>query len=74
MATIRSNAEQLLRDSYRQVKQSMPFMEWLELESENDPCFWMWLFDDENLESPTSLTEEHEELYKKFIEILECNL
>ncbi|GAE15801.1 hypothetical protein JCM6292_2135 [Bacteroides pyogenes JCM 6292] len=52
----------------------MPFMEWLELESENDPCFWMWLFDDENLESPTSLTEEHEELYKKFIEILECNL
>lgn len=51
MATIRirSNAEQLLRDSYRQGKHEISFMEWLELESEGDPDFWRWLFDDGTL-------------------------
>lgn len=67
MATIRTNAEQLLRESYQQVKQSMPFMEWLELESENEPDFWAWLFDDENLYSHSLLTEEHKELYQEFL-------
>ena len=68
MATIRNNAEQLLKESYRQVKQSMPFMEWLQLESENDPDFWRWLFDDGDLNGEYTLTDEHKELYKEFLE------
>lgn len=70
MATIRTNAKEILKENYRQVKQFMPFMEWLQLESENDPDFWMWLFDDENLESPTLLTDEHRQLYIDFLK--EC--
>lgn len=42
-------------------------MEWLELESENEPDFWAWLFDDENLYSHSLLTEEHKELYQEFL-------
>lgn len=72
MATIRirSNAEQLLRDSYRQGKHEISFMEWLELESEGDPDFWRWLFDDGDLDGEYTLTDEHKELYKEFLENL----
>ncbi|MBR8726263.1 hypothetical protein [Bacteroides pyogenes] len=70
MATIRTNAEEILKENYRQGKHEISFMEWLELESENDPYFWMWLFNDENLESPTLLTDEHRQLYIDFLK--EC--
>lgn len=46
----------------------MPFMEWLQLESENDPDFWRWLFDDGDLDGEYTLTDEHKELYKEFLE------
>lgn len=40
---------QILRENYDSVEQSMSFREWVDLTSENDPSFFRWLFEVDNL-------------------------
>lgn len=71
METIRSNAEQILRENYRGVenKELMSFKEWVENESIADPYFWFWLFPDaDNLDE--GMTKKQKREWKEFFDEL----
>lgn len=44
---IRSNAKQILLENYGQTNKEFSFAGWIELEAENDPNFFRWLFDED---------------------------
>jgi len=70
MKTIRSNAEQLLREVYEGVedKEAMSLSEWIENESISDPNFWYWLFPDaENFDSGEGISEEQKNEYNDLL-------
>lgn len=45
----------------------MSFAEYVEREADNDPFFWGWLFEDENLESSADLTAEQREEFESLL-------
>lgn len=45
----------------------MSLAEYIRREASNDPFFWGWLFEDENLESPADLTEEQREEFESLL-------
>ena len=75
MKTIRSNAEQILRENYKGVedKEDISLKEWVENESVNDPNFYYWLFPDaENLDGDfgSGITDEQKEEFDNFMKSL----
>lgn len=49
---------QILNEIFNQVEQTQPFSEWVKLESENDPGFFRWLFEIDELEDFFCVDEE----------------
>lgn len=45
----------------------MSFAEYVEREADNDPRFFAWLFEDEDLESPADLTAEQREEFENLL-------
>lgn len=45
----------------------MSFAEYVEREADNDPRFFAWLFEDENLESLADLTAEQREEFESLL-------
>ena len=45
----------------------MSFSAYVEREADNDPFFWGWLFEDENLESSADLTAEQREEFESLL-------
>lgn len=45
----------------------MSLAEYIRREASNDPFFWGWLFDDENLESSADLTAEQREEFESLL-------
>lgn len=73
MKTIRSNAAQILRENYKGVedKEHTPIAEWCELESQSDPGFYRFLFNDEYISDfGSNLTDEEKEIAVEFFETL----
>lgn len=45
----------------------MSLAEYIRREASNDPFFWGWLFEDENLESSADLTAEQREEFESML-------
>ena len=76
MATIRSNAAQLLSENYSNVenKEAISLREWVEIESEANPYFFYWLFPDvENLTGDfgEGLTEKQRAEFNELLDLLD---
>ena len=73
MKTIRSNAEQILRYYYEDVenKENTTIAEFCELESQSEPGFYRFLFNDEDISDfGSNLTDEEKEIAAEFFETL----
>lgn len=72
MNEIRSNARQILEESCKMNNSEYSIKEYVETEAENDPCFFSWLFNDEEIEDfGSNLNEEQENAYNEFLETLQ---
>lgn len=69
MKAIRSNAEQVLRENYNlYCDKSQTFREYVDCESQSDPGFFRWLFDEEfKNDFDSDLTEEQKDLFQIFL-------
>ena len=76
MKTIRSNAEQLIREHYYKYiegKEIISLKKWLENESKCDPGFFYWLFPNaENLTGDfgRGITDDQKEEYNNLLSLL----
>ena len=62
---------QVLTENYNNsiaAGETCEFAEWVKLESQSDPNFYRWLFDDENLQDFSA--GEHEEEFEEFCNAL----
>ena len=69
----REYKEQILREQYDYYianGDDITLREYVEREAENDPLFFIWLFDDGELDSPVKMNDEQKEEYKNFLEEL----
>ena len=69
---MRTNAEQILRENYKSVEDaSMSFAEYVKLESESDPNFFRFFFNEEfENDFDLDLTQEQEEEFKSYLKNL----
>lgn len=68
---IKSNAEQILREYYEEVEGYITFREYVEFESDSDPGFFAWLFDDSDIDDfGKNLTSEQKEMFEDFLNSL----
>jgi len=59
MKTIRTNAQQVISENFKQVENSTTIANYAELEAQSDPGFYRWLFNDENISDfGSNLTNE----------------
>ena len=65
---LRSHAKELLKERYRQGHGEQSFPEWLQMESENDPNFFRWLFEDESNLADWQIRDMHSAKWNKFLE------
>lgn len=71
MNKIRSNARQILEESWKMNNSEYSIKEYVETEADNDPCFFSWLFNDEEIEDfGRNLNEEQKDAYNEFVEML----
>ncbi len=74
MAAIISNAKQILREQYDTYidPSTTSFKEYVEMCAEEDPKFFLWLFEGGDIENDydIDLTEEHRELFDEFLSSL----
>lgn len=71
MNKIRSNARQILEEQYKSSLSDCTLREYVLTESENDPNFFRWLFNEDfDDDFDTSLSDEQRELYNEFLETL----
>lgn len=81
MKKVAAYAEQVLNENYRRFvskwEETNPndepytIAEWCELECENDPYFYRWLFGDGDIEDfGSDLTDEEKEIAIKYFESL----
>lgn len=70
----REYKEQILRESYNEYiengSDNITLREYVEREAENDPGFFIWLFDDGELDRISKLSDEQREEFKEFLEEL----
>lgn len=72
MNEIRSNARQILEKSCKTYNSELSIKEYVEIEAENDPYFFSWLFDTEDIEDfGNNLNEEQKNAYNEFLETLQ---
>lgn len=72
MRQIRSNAVQILIESYREVEGCITLREYVELSADSEPGFFRWLFDDDGCgEYGVEMTEDDEEVYHTFLSELD---
>jgi hypothetical protein len=68
----KENKKQVLVENFSAYNGEEPatLKGYVERESENDPNFFGWLFDDGNIESYSDLTDEQRQRYKEFLDSL----
>lgn len=66
---MRTNAEHVLRENFKEVVGNISFAEYVKLESESDPGFFGWFFD-EQIDDAFDLTQEQEEEFENFLKRL----
>ena len=59
---------QVLTENYNNSGETCEFAEWVKLESQSDPNFFRWLFEDENLQDFSA--GEYEEEFVEFCDAL----
>ena len=59
---------QVLTENYNNSGETCEFAEWVKLESQSDPNFFRWLFDDDSLQDFSA--GEHEEEFLEFCNAL----
>lgn len=65
---IRSNAKQVLMESYREVEGDITFREYVVCESQSDPGFFRWLFCDSNIDDfGDGISTEEKDMYDEFL-------
>jgi hypothetical protein len=72
MITYIENKKQILVWSFNEYKfnggeEPATLREYVERESDNDPYFFGWLFDNGDIESYADLTDEQKQEYKDFL-------
>ena len=65
---IKSIKLQQLEENFKASESEMSFAEYVKRESENDPSFWGWLFDDGNLEDYSDLSLEQSNSFDEMLE------
>lgn len=71
MKAIRTNAEQVLRENFENTT-DMTFAEYVSSESNSDPNFFRWLFNEEfENDFDSDLTDEQKETFNNFL--TNCN-
>ena len=71
MNKIRSNARQIIEEQYKSSSSDCTLREYVLTESENDPNFFRWLFNEELDEDfDMSLSNEQRVSYNEFLETL----
>lgn len=73
MVKIQSVAYQALREDYNMYcEPETPFREYVECNSQSDPNFFRWLFNESfDNDFDSDLTQEHREAFQNFLD--ECN-
>lgn len=66
---MRTNAEQILRENFKNVEGGISFAEYVKLESESDPNFFSWFFD-ESIDDAFDLSQDQEEEFESFLKRL----
>ena len=61
---------QQLRENFNRSKSEMSFGEYVKRESENDPDFFRWLFDDDNLDGYSTLSIEQSNEFDEMLETI----
>ncbi|MDO5525667.1 MAG: hypothetical protein Q4F85_06280 [Prevotella sp.] len=65
---IKNNAEQVIREHYEEVEGEITLREYVECESQSDPDFFRWLFDDRDIEDfGINITSEQTEMFEDFL-------
>lgn len=68
MRTIRQNAQQVLTERFKNVENTTTLFDYAELESQSDPGFYRWLFNDDTISDfGSNLSEEEMDVAKKYM-------
>lgn len=66
-----SNAEQVLRENYEAAETDITLREYVDIDSDSDPGFFRWLFDDSDIGNfGVNLTREQKEMFEDFLNSL----
>lgn len=63
---MKNNIQQILLENYNQVEHEITFKEWVIMESENDPTFFNFFFDDISIEDFGDLTDDQNRAWKNY--------
>lgn len=68
MRTIRQNAQQVLTERFKNVENATTLYDYAKLESQSDPGFYRWLFNDDTISDfGSNLSEEEMDVARKYM-------